>query len=73
MKSTCRLGLVRHINENIILQATLEEYDDVRDNMSFAMVQREKVSEYERVGRRRSLDLLMVTTNLPMCCTWRGA
>lgn len=44
VKSTCRLGRFMQFKENIILQATLEEYDDVRDNMSFAMLDREKVS-----------------------------
>lgn len=54
MKSTCRLDRLLHVKENIILQATLEEYEDVRDNMSFAMLQREKVS----VGKERHCDLL---------------
>lgn len=44
MKSSCRLDRMLHVNENIILQATLEEFEDSRDNMSFAMLQREKVS-----------------------------
>lgn len=44
VKSTCQLERLLHDNENIIMQATLEEYDDMRDNMSFAMLEREKVS-----------------------------
>ncbi|XP_063863908.1 LOW QUALITY PROTEIN: uncharacterized protein LOC135102557 [Scylla paramamosain] len=43
-KSTCQLERLLHDNENIIMQATLEEYDDMRDNMSFAMLEKEKLA-----------------------------
>ncbi|XP_071514906.1 uncharacterized protein [Panulirus ornatus] len=41
-KSECQLEVVSHIGENIILQATLEEFEDSRDNMSAAMLHKEK-------------------------------
>nr|XP_045582939.1 uncharacterized protein LOC123745882 isoform X2 [Procambarus clarkii] len=40
--SDCRLEIVTHVGENIILQATLEEYEDSRDNMSAVMLHNEK-------------------------------
>lgn len=62
MKSSCRLDRMLHVNENIILQATLEEFEDSRDNMSFAMLQREKVSVGGGAARAGSSDLLEVIT-----------
>lgn len=68
MKSSCRLDRMLHVNENIILQATLEEFEDSRDNMSYAMLQREKVSVGEEgieegAARADSSYLLEVTTD----------
>ncbi|KAK8744146.1 hypothetical protein OTU49_001022, partial [Cherax quadricarinatus] len=40
--SECRLEVVTHVGENIILQATLEEYEDNRDNMTAVMFHKEK-------------------------------
>lgn len=40
--SECQLEVVSHIGENIILQAKLEEFEDSRDNMSAAMLHKEK-------------------------------
>lgn len=67
VKSTCRLERLLHVKENIILQATLEEYEDVRDNMSYGMLQREKVSvrggTMEGTRHGRPLNLLEMSTN----------
>lgn len=41
-KTACKLDLIEHIGENIILQATLEEFDYTRDNMSAIMLHKEK-------------------------------
>ncbi|XP_042856624.1 uncharacterized protein LOC122243055 isoform X3 [Penaeus japonicus] len=40
--TACKLDLIEHIGENIILQATLEEFDYTRDNMSAIMLHKEK-------------------------------
>ncbi|KAK4312989.1 hypothetical protein Pmani_015654 [Petrolisthes manimaculis] len=42
--SECRLEEVLHVGENIIMQATLDEFADSRDNMSAAMLHKEKES-----------------------------
>ncbi|KAK7067896.1 hypothetical protein SK128_019585 [Halocaridina rubra] len=48
--SVCRLEKVDHIDENIVLQALLEEFDDDRDNMTVEMLHKEKEECEESVA-----------------------
>ncbi|XP_076064672.1 uncharacterized protein LOC143038872 isoform X4 [Oratosquilla oratoria] len=40
--TSCNVETVRHVGENLILQATLPEFDELRDNMTASMYNEEK-------------------------------
>ncbi|XP_071514915.1 uncharacterized protein [Panulirus ornatus] len=65
-KSECQLEVVSHIGENIILQATLEEFEDSRDNMSAAMLHKEK----ETANRHNLLVSVQQTTRMRLLLVW---